>query len=95
MSKDKYYNTPKARLDTVLGAHKKFFELLRTLREEYIDGDAGCLISDSVITGISFQDWLVETYGIQLVLDSDGRITANHNIVDDKKYLICRLKYPG
>jgi hypothetical protein len=84
MSKDEYYNSPKARLDTVLGDHKKFFEFLRRIRSEYTGADAS-------VPG--FPDWLLETYGIQLILNSDGRITADYTIVDQHKYLICKLKY--
>lgn len=84
MSKDEYYNSPNARLDTVLGDHKKFFELLQRIRPEYRGADAS-------VPG--FPDWLLETYGIQLVLNSDGRITSEYNIVDHDKYLICMLKH--
>ena len=86
MSQDKYYNTPEARLDTILGEQKKYFELLRYLRVEFVNNN---------ITDISFQIWVLETYGIQMVLNSDHRITAEHHVVDQSKYLICRLKYPG
>ena len=86
MSKDEYYNSPNARLDTVLGDHKKFFELLQKIRPEYRGDDAS-------VPG--FPDWLLETYGIKLILNSDGRITANYSIVDQDKYLICMLKYGG
>lgn len=84
MSKDEYYNTPEARLDTVLGDHKKFFDLLRRIRPEY-DSDP-----DSVP---GFSDWLLERYGIQLEYNTEGRITANHAIVDQNKYLVAILKY--
>jgi hypothetical protein len=84
MSKDEY--SPEARLNTVLGDHKTFFTLLRTIRQEYIASDD--------VTKMSFNDWLLERYGIQLQLNSDGRITADYTIVDQHKYLICKLKYP-
>jgi hypothetical protein len=84
VSQDEYYNSPEARLDTVLGDHKKFFDLLRRVRSEYVqDSDTG------------FSTWLLEKYGIELVLNSDGRITAEHYIRDRNKYLICCLKYPA
>ena len=86
MSKDEYYNTPEARLDTVLGDHKKFFDLLRRIRPEY-DSDPN--------TVPEFPEWLLDRYGIELKLNSDGRITADYNIVDEQKYLICCLKYPS
>jgi hypothetical protein len=85
VSKDSYYNTPEARLDTVLGDHKKFFDLLRRIRSEYEQDSE---------TYPGFSAWLLERYGIELVLNSDGRITAEHYIRDRNKYLICRLKFP-
>lgn len=86
MSQDEYYNTPEARLDTILGEQKKYFELLRHLRMEFVNLN---------ITDISFQTWVLETYGIKIVLNDDHRITAEHHIVDTSKYLICKIKYPG
>ena len=86
MSKNEYYNTPEARLNTVLGDHKKFFDLLRRIRPEY-DSDPN--------TVPGFPEWLLDRYGIELKLNSDGRITADYNIVDEQKYLICCLKYSG
>jgi hypothetical protein len=86
MSKDEYYNTPEARLDTVLGEQKKYFELLKHLKVEFVNNN---------ITDISFQTWVLETYGIKMVLNGDHRITAEHYIVAQQKYLVCRLKYPG
>jgi hypothetical protein len=84
VSKDEYYNSPDARLNTVLGDHKKFFELLRRLRPEY-EKDPGPMPG--------FSAWVLDQYGIKLYLNSDGRITADYTIVDQHKYLICRLKY--
>ena len=86
MSQDEYYSSPEARLDTVLGDHKKFFDLLRRVRPEYEQDPEICP---------GFSAWLLERYGIELVLNSDGRITAEHYIRDRNKYLIFCLKYPG
>jgi hypothetical protein len=84
VSKDEYYNSAEARLDTVLGDHKKFFELLRRMRPEY-ERDPGPMPG--------FSAWVLDQYGIKLHLNSDGRITTDYTIVDQHKYLICRLKY--
>jgi hypothetical protein len=86
VSKDEHYNTAEARLDTVLGDHKKFFDLLRRMRPEY-ERDPGPMLG--------FSAWVLDQYGIKLHLNSDGRITADYTIVDQQKYLICKLKYPG
>jgi hypothetical protein len=85
MSKNEYYSTPEARLDTVLGEQKKYFELLRNLKVEFTTIN---------ITDISFQTWVLATYGIKIILNDDHRITAEYHITNQSKYLICRLKYP-
>lgn len=88
MSKDEYYNTPEARLNTILGDQQQFFLLIRGIKKEYDREPKPVPYTD-------YPTWLEQRYGIQLVLNSDGRITSEHHIVDEKKYLICRLKYPG
>lgn len=85
MSKDEYYNTPEARLDTVLGDHKKFFELLRRVRVEFSESDLES----------AFPDWLQDRYGIKLHLTPDGKITSNFTVTDQNKYLVAMLKYGG
>lgn len=88
MSKDEYYNSPEARLNTVLGDHKKFFDLLRKIKQEYNQ-------EPESVPYMDYPAWLEQQYGIQLILNSDGRITADYNIVNEQKYLICCLKYPS
>jgi hypothetical protein len=39
-----------------------------------------------------FQFWLTEHYGLKIYYDYDG-ILPNHDIVDEKKYFLFKLKY--
>jgi len=43
--------------------------------------------------GFTFTNWLEQKYGIQPILDRDGNITADYNIVDEKKYSFYLLKF--
>lgn len=83
MSND-LYNSKESRYNTVLGERKAFFTLLRRLKEEY----------DQAPRTADYSNWVLEQYGIQLKLDRQGNITGKYTIVDEQKYLICRIKYP-
>ena len=80
---NKLYTTPQDRVNTVLGDDGNWWELLRKAQLEY--GAAGGDKAD-------FQFWLTEPYGIRIYYDYDG-ILPNHDIVDEKKYFLFKLKY--
>jgi hypothetical protein len=80
---NKLYTTPQDRVNTVLGDDGSWWELLRKAQLEY--GAAGGDKAD-------FQFWLTEDYGIRIYYDYDG-ILPNHDIVDEKKFFLFKLKY--
>jgi hypothetical protein len=80
---NKLYTTPQDRVNTVLGDDGSWWELLRKAQLEY--GDSGGDKAD-------FQFWLTEHYGIRIYYDYDG-ILPNHDIVDEQKFLLFKLKY--
>lgn len=41
----------------------------------------------------TFNSWLVETYGIQVVYDFGGNITAQYDVVDENKHLLFVMKH--
>ena len=43
--------------------------------------------------GFTFTNWVELTYGIQLILDRDGNITRDYNIVNESKYSFFLLKF--
>ena len=78
------YGTPQARVNTVvLGDDGNWWDMLRKAQLEY--GAAGGDKAD-------FQFWLTEHYGIRIYYDYEG-ILPNHDIVDEKKFLLFKLKY--
>jgi hypothetical protein len=102
---DDYYNSPEARLDTIVGNHAYWLRL-RSAQKEYRklevyspDGSVLTSFKDymryspdgSVLT--SFKDYMRDTYGIHLNSDSDGNILPTHTIVDEQKHLIFLLKH--
>ena len=77
------YSSPQARVNTVLGDDGNWWELLRKAQLEY--GAAGGDKAD-------FEFWLTEHYGCRIFFDSDG-ILPNHDIVDEKKFFLFKLKF--
>jgi hypothetical protein len=77
------YSSQRARVNTVFGDDGNWWELLRKAQLEY--GGGGGDKAD-------FQFWLTEHYGIRIYYDYDG-ILPNHDIVDEQKFLLFKLKY--
>jgi hypothetical protein len=81
--KDEFYKDLPKRIDTILGQDGKWWDLLRKAQLEY--NTTGGNKAD-------FQFWLNEHYGLQIYYDYDG-ILPNHDIVDEQKYLLFKLKF--
>ena len=89
--KDEYYNTPAARLDTIIGGDSGHYIRLRKCKEEYDR------LADAVEIGhgfLTFNDFMREWYGVRMVMDTgDGGISLDYEVVDDQKYMIFVLKF--
>jgi hypothetical protein len=86
---DEYYNTPAARLDTIIGSNAKKFTCLHRCKQEWN------LLADAVPVGqgfLTFYDYVKEYYGIKLVYDGDN-VSLDYAVVDDKKYTVFLLKF--
>ena len=65
-----------------------FWKVLIKLKNEF------SLTTDYTVD--AFLEWLEQTQGIELLLDStSGGITDDYRIVDEQKYLVFTLKYLG
>lgn len=85
-SKDEYYDTPAARLDTIIGAEKDYAVRLRSVKSEWDDKwNAGFKESN-------FPQYLLEEYGIRMKLAADG-IDLSYEIIDEKKHTLFLLKF--
>ena len=91
MSKDEYYNSPAARLDTIIGGDSNHYIRLRRCKEYYDQ------LADAVPIGqgfLTFNDFVREWYGVKMQLDTgDGGIALDYEVVDEQKYLVFMLKF--
>lgn len=83
MSNNNKLYQPQERINTIAGSEALWWEMLRKAEIDYrvTGGDKA-----------EFQFWLTEHYGLQIYYDYDG-ILPNHDIVDEQKYLLFKLKY--
>lgn len=87
MSKDEYYSSPAARLDTIIGDDKiiALWMKIRKARTEF-DGEE---------LNNSFFNWLVEKYGIKIRIADGEQINLGCDIVNEQKYMMFLLKFSG
>ena len=77
------YRDRDARLDTVVGDGRDYWTML------------GRLLLDAKDRDVRMQDWCEQEHGFRMVYDDEGNITAEPDIVNPKKYILCVLKYGG
>ena len=82
MNRDLYKDRD-ARLDTVVGDGRDYWAML------------GRILQDAKDRNVLMQDWCEQEHGFRMVYDDDGNITAEPEITDPKKYMLCVLKYGG
>lgn len=88
-SKDEYYSTPEARLDTIIGGDASHYIRLRKCKEEYDR------LADAVPIGqgfLTFEDFVREWYGFQMKMGGNG-LSLDYDILDEKKYTVFVLKF--
>lgn len=91
MSKDQYYDTAAARLDTIIGGETANFGRIQQCKREWDQ------LADAVPVGqgfLTFEDYIREYYGIKLTLNSyHGGVNLDYVVVDQKKYTVFLLKF--
>jgi hypothetical protein len=88
-SKDEYYESQEARMDTVLGDIGKKWLRIVTVKKEY---DA---LAEAVPVGqgfLTFYDYVKEYYGVKLHMDGDN-LSPNYEVIDEQKYTVFLLKF--
>ena len=84
MTDPNLYKDSAARFDTVVGRNE-YFILLRKMREEY---------NDLGISPIPFEEYALKKYGLRVMFDvTCAVVTSDHEIVDEEKYLLARIKF--
>lgn len=66
---------------------------LRTLKQEYDEQYTGYYEPTKQGFNDSFDKWVKETCGIQILFDDNGYISGKVDIVDEAKYAWALLKY--
>ena len=88
------YKDRDARLDTVVGDGRDYWAMLGRILQDA--KDRGVLRQIGIKDrGVLMQDWCEQEHGFRMAYDSDGNITAEPDIVDAQKYMLCVLKYGG
>ena len=91
MSKDEYYNTPAARLDTIIGGDSNHYIRLRRCKEEY---DRLAYVVPVGQGFLTFEDFMRVWYGVKIIMDTnDGGISLDYKVLDEQKYLVFILKF--
>ena len=88
-SKDEYYNSPAARLDTIIGGDSSHYIRLRRCKEYYDQ------LADAVPVGqgfLTFNDFMREWYGIEMEFDGEN-VCLDYRVLDEKKYTVFVLKF--
>jgi hypothetical protein len=90
-SKDEYYESQAARLDTIIGGDTAHYIRLRRCKEEYDQRADAVPIGQGFLT---FEDFVREWYGVKLHMNvQDGTFGLDYTVVDDKKYTVFLLKF--
>ena len=89
MSKDEYYASTAARLDTIIGGDTQHFLRLQRVKNEYDALAKDVPIGQGFLT---FDDYVQEYYGIKLQFDGDN-VSLAYNVINEKKYTMFLLKF--
>jgi hypothetical protein len=91
MSKDEYYATTAAILDTLIGGETANFARIQQCKQEWDSLATAVPVGQGFLT---FEDYIQEYYGIKLIMNHKlGGIDLDYVIVDEKKYTVFLLKF--
>ncbi len=85
-ARDEYYNTPEARIDTIVGKDSTYYLRLRAVKQEWDQR------WKSGIRDASFPQYLKETYGIEMTIQPEG-VDLKYRILDEQKHTLFLLKF--
>jgi hypothetical protein len=89
VSRDEYYATTAARLDTIIGGDTSHFLRLQRVKNEYDELAHAVPVGQGFLT---FYDYVKEYYGIKLAFGGDD-VSLDYAVVDEKKYTVFLLKF--
>jgi len=85
-AKDEYYDTPAARIDTIVGNGSEYYLRLRAVKAEWDQ------LWKSGNHEFSFPGYLREIYGIEMTIQPEG-IDLKYRILDEQKHTLFLLKF--
>jgi hypothetical protein len=85
-ARDEYYDTPAARIDTIVGSGSEYYLRLRAVKQEWDQ------LWKSGNHEFSFPGYLREIYGIEMTIQPEG-IDLRYQILDEKKHTLFLLKF--
>jgi len=87
MSKPEYYDSHRARLDTIIGENVGFYSGLKQARDFWNLEYPGQPVENFLL-------YLEDVYGIQMsARQKMSGVDTEYHIVDEKKYMIFALKF--
>ena len=88
-SQDQYYDSPAARLDTIIGGDSHHYIRLRRCKHYYDQLAEAVPIGQGFLT---FNDFVREWYGIEMEFDGEN-VCLDYKILDERKYMVFVLKF--
>lgn len=85
-ARDEYYDTPAARIDTIVGSGSEYYLRLRAVKQEWDQR------WKSGIRDASFPQYLKEVYGIEMTITPEG-IDLSYRVLDEQKHTLFLLKF--
>lgn len=85
-ARDEYYDTPAARIDTIVGKDSTYYLRLRAVKQEWDQ------VWKSGNHEHSFPGYLKETYGIEMTIQPEG-VDLKYRILDEQKHTLFLLKF--
>lgn len=83
-TRDEYYATPEARIDTILGENQDIYRRLMKVKQEWDKNDNP--------VRQEFQEFLRETYGIEMTIQPEG-VDLRYRVLDEQKHTLFLLKF--
>ena len=68
---------------------KQYWGALHAVRKEY-QSEVG---DNASMTGPTMPHWVEQKYGLKMGLDGSGNYTQDYQVVNDKRFLLFRIKY--
>jgi len=88
-AKDEYYDTPAARIDTIVGKDSAYYLRLRAVKAEW---DEYFKQARGIEIFMNFSEYLRETYGIEMTIQPEG-IDLQYRVLDEQKHTLFLLKF--